>query len=276
MARRNLLPKVFRLQRGTPQASSPTTQPKPRPTTPTTAHSVSPAHAPATTTAAPKNQGLELAIKRHLEKIPDAEKEAFREASKTMDEDNLLSMAQSCDESHQQSSAFRPQAERLSKFLELLNRFMDGVAIGIQSNPEISSIVVGAVRVVINVAVNFVTFFHKLTDMICQFENYLLPLADYARVSHDIPSLQEAVATVYGDLLDFCGKAHRVFIDTNGHKRKWTSLRIFLRQQWEPFELEFGSMKANLEHHLGVLQHSAQASLLNFTRKAENSKFLSV
>ena len=193
-----------------------------------------------------------------------------------MDEGNLLSMAKSCDESHQQSSAFRPQAERLSKFLEFLNRFMDGVVIGIQSNPEISCLVVGAVRVVINIAVNFVTFFHKLTDMICQFENYLLPLADYARASHDISSLQEVVAAVYGDLLGFCAKVHRVFIDTSGHKRKWTSLRIFLRQQWEPFELEFGSMKANLDHHLDVLQHSAQASLLNFTRESENSKSLFV
>jgi hypothetical protein len=235
---------------------------------------VSPAHAPATTTSAPRNQALELAIKRHLDKIPDVEKEAFREAAKTIDEKSLLSMARSCDERHQQSSAFRPQAERLSKFLGLLNRFMEGVAIGIQSNPEISSIVVGAVRVFINVAVNFVTFFHKLTDMICQFENYLSPLADYARASHDIESLQEAVATVYGDLLEFCGKAHRVFVDAGGCNRKWTSLRIFLRQQWEPFESEFGSMKANLEHHLGVLQHSAQASLLNFAREAEKSKFL--
>ena len=191
-----------------------------------------------------------------------------------MDEKSLLSMARSCDERHQQSSAFRPQAERLSKFLGFLNRFMEGVVIGIQSNPEISSIVVGAVRVVINVAVNFVTFFHKLTDMICQFENYLSPLADYARASHDIELLQEAVVTVYGDLLEFCGKAHRIFVDARGCKRKWTSLRVFLRQQWEPFEAEFGSMKANLEDHLDVLQHSAQASLLNFTGETEKSKFL--
>jgi ankyrin repeat domain-containing protein 50 len=274
MPKYNLLPKVFRQQQCAPPASSITTQPGPRPTTPTSTHSVSPAHVPATTTAAPRNRALELAIERHLDKIPDAEREVFREAAKMMDEKSLLSMARSCDERHQQDSAFRPQAERLSKFLELLNRFMDGVAIGVQSNPEISSIVVGAVRVVINIAVNFVTFFHKLTDMICQFESYLSPLADYARASHDIESLQEAVATVYGDLLDFCGRARRVFVDASGCKRKWASLRVFLRQQWEPFELEFGSMKANLEHHLGVLQHSAQASLLNFERNALKSKFL--
>jgi hypothetical protein len=227
-----------------------------------------------TTTVAPRNTALELAIKRHLEKIPDAEKEAFREGAKTMDEKNLLSMAQSCDERHQQSSTFRPQAERLSKFLGLLNRFMDGVAIGIQSNPEISSIVVGAVRVVINLAVNFVTFFHKLTDMICHFEKYLTLLADFARGAHDINLLQEAVATVYGDLLEFCGKARRVFVDASARKRKWASLRVFLRQQWEPFELEFGSIKENLHDHIELLQLSAHASSFNFARKADKSKAL--
>jgi ankyrin repeat domain-containing protein 50 len=193
-----------------------------------------------------------------------------------MSENTLLSRAQSLDEQHRQSSSFRPQAERLSKFLEFLNRFMGGVSAAIQSNPEISSIVVGAVRIVIDIAVQFVTFFHKLTDMICHFENYLAPLAEYSRSSPDMDSLQEAVAAVYGDLLEFCGKARRVFVDDRGRKRQWASLRVFLRVQWEPFESEFGSVKASLERHLGVLQHSAQASLLNFSRETANSKFWTV
>ena len=273
MPKPDLLSTVFRRQRGTRQALSETPQPKPRPKTPTTAPSASPhLQAPATTTAAPRNRALELAIQRQLDKIPDNEKEVFRVAAKTMDENNLLAIARSRDEQHQQSSPCRPQAERIAKFLEFLNRFMGAVAIGIQSNPEISSIVVGAVRVVLDIAINFVSFFQKLTDMICEFENYLAPLADYATASHDIDSLQEAVAKVYGDLIDFCRKAHAIFVNAHGHQRKLTSFRVFLRQQWKPFESEFGSMKANLDHHLGVLQHSAQASLLNFSREADKSK----
>jgi len=223
--------------------------------------------------SAPRNLALELAIQKQLEEIPDGEKEAFGAAEKTMDETSLLSKARCLDEQHQKSSVFRPQTERLAKFLEFLNRFMRGVAIGIQSNPEISSIVVGAVRVVIDVALHFVTFFHKLTDMICQFEKYLAPLGDYAKVSHDMLSLQEAVVAVYGDLLKFCWKTHKIFVDAHGNKRKLASIRVFLREQWEPFETEFGSIKANLDRHLDVLQHAALASSLNLSRETEKSTY---
>ena len=269
MPKPNLLSTVFRLQRGTQHA-----QPKSQPKTPTTAPSASPLSQAPTT--APRNRALALAIQRQLDKIPDNEKEAFRVGAKTIDENNLLAIARSLDEQHQHSSPFRPQAERIAKFLEFFNRFMRGVAIGIQSNPEISSIVVGAVRVVLDIAINFVSFFKKLTDMICEFEDYLAPLADYATASHDIESLQEMVAMVYGDLIEFCRKAHTIFMNAHGHQRKLTSFRVFFRHQWVPFESEFGSMKAKLDHHLGVLQHSAQASLLNFTREADKSKLLIV
>jgi len=270
----NLLSKGFRRQPGTPQVSSKPTETSLPPTSPKNASSVSPVQAPATIAAAPRNLALELAIQRHLDEIPDGEKEAFRAAEKRMDENNLLSKARCLDEQHRQSSLFRPQADRLAKFLDFFNRFMGGVAIGIQSNPEISSLVVGAVRVVIDVALHFVTFFHKLTDMICQFEKYLAPLGDYAKASHNMVSLQDAVATVYGDLLKFCRKTHRIFVDAHGHKRKLTSVRIFLREQWEPFETEFGSIKANLESHLHVLQHAALASSLKMSREVERSTYL--
>ena len=269
MPKPNLLSTVFRLQRGTQHA-----QPKSQPKTPTTAPSAWPLSQAPTT--APRNRALALAIQRQLDKIPDNEKEAFRVAAKTMDENNLLAVARSLDEQHQYSSTFRPQAERIAKFLEFLNRFMRGVAIGIQSNPEISSIVVGAVGVVLDIAINFVSFFKKLTDMICEFEDYLAPLADYATASRDIESLQEMVAIVYGDLIEFCRKAYTIFMNAHGHQRKLTSFRVFFRHQWVPFESEFGSMKAKLDHHLGVLQHSAQASLLNFSREADKRKLLIV
>lgn len=226
----------------------------------------------STTTAASENRALKLAIERHLHKITDAEKEAFWEALTKIDEDNLLSRVRAYDNTHKQSSSFRPQAERLSNFLNLLNRFMRGIAIGIQAYPGISSLVVGAVRIVIDLAIDFVTFFNRLADMLCQFENYLGPLASYAEVSQDSAPVQETIANVYGDLLDFCQKARCVFVNTNGDTRKFTSLRLFLRQQWEPFEAAFASIKTDMHHHLDVLHHSVQALQLNDNQEAKQER----
>ncbi|KAJ9664592.1 hypothetical protein H2201_005104 [Coniosporium apollinis] len=216
---------------------------------------------------AKRNRALETAIERHIQQLPEAEKDAFRVAGTT--EDNLLSRVADWDEAHKRESHFRPRAPALSKFLTFLERFMGGVAIGAQSNPDISCIVVGAVRVVIDLAVQFVTFFEKLTDMLGHFEDWLAPLAEYSKASRDVDLIHETVAKVYGDLLHFCSGARRVFLGSDGNPRPRTSLRIFLRVQWEPFETSFGSIERELQHHLNVVRHSAQAIQLNDSRRAE-------
>ena len=266
-----LLPKPFRTKPATAvtqQTSSTASHLSKRPSIPSASSTPAPQIVVSATTATSSNPALELAIQRFIQKIPEAEKDAFREASKTIDEENLLSRARACDEAHKQSSLFRPQAERISKFLNFLNRFVGGVAIGIQAYPEISSLVVGAVRIVIDLAIGFTTFFSKLSGMLCQFEDYLEPLAEYAKAPEYQTLVQETVAKVYGDLLDFCRRARLVFVETNGNPRKVTSLRLFLRQQWEPFETTFERINTDIQHHLDVLLHATQASQLTFLRKS--------
>ena len=140
---------------------------------------------PTLTASLAPNLALELAIRKHLDGLPEAEKDAFREASKTITQDNLLATVHAYDGDHKRSSSFRPQAERLSKLLNLLNRFMAGVCTTIQANPDPSSIIVSAVRVVISLTVEFVTSFDRLIDMLCRFADYLGPLAEYSKVLTD-------------------------------------------------------------------------------------------
>ncbi|UPX17637.1 uncharacterized protein EKO05_0007979 [Ascochyta rabiei] len=214
---------------------------------------------------------LEKALAETLKKLPQAEKAAFAQASKTIDERTLLSRVHAHDAAHKDDSAFRPHAERLTKFLGLLDRFMGGVAIGIQASPEISALVVGSVRVVIDLALKFTMYFSKLTDMICTFEDYLGPLAEYAKAA-DITLVEKTVVNAYANVLGFGWKARRVFVDANGDQRKWTSLRAFMRQHWETFESEFATIKEDLQHHLDVLLHSVQSLHFDFSRKVEQAR----
>lgn len=148
---------------------------------------------------------------------------------------------------------------------------MGGVAIGIQASPEVSSLVVGAVRIVIDLALKFTTFFGRLTEMICTFEDYLEPLAEYAKAA-DIERIEKSVANAYANVLNFGWKARHVFVDASGNHRRWTSLRSFMRQHWETFESEFVSIKEALQHHLDVLLHSVQAQNFNDFKKSEQSR----
>ena len=111
-------------------------------------------------------------------------------------------------------------------------------------------------------------YFSKLTDMICTFEDYLGPLAEYANAA-DINLVETTVVNAYANVLGFSWKARRVFVDAKGDQRKWTSLRAFMHQHWKTFESEFATIKEELQHHLDVLLRSVQSLHFDFARKAE-------
>lgn len=251
--------------------SSTGTQQTPSPSPSPSKLSASTSNGGASAPAAIRNQAFEKAVAKYLEGVPEAEKAVFRQASKSIDEHTLLSNVRKYDAAHKMESSFRPQAERLSKFLGLLNRFMGGVAIGLQANPEVSALVVGAVRIVIDLALHFTTFFSRLTDMLCNFEDYLGPLAVYGQTA-DSEILELAVVDAYTSVLDFGWKARRVFIGANGERRRWTSFRTFMLQHWETFESEFVSIKEDMQHHLNVILHSVQALHYDDFKRTEQAR----
>jgi hypothetical protein len=218
-----------------------------------------------------RNPALEKAIALQLHRIPEVEQTAFAQAANALDERDLLSKVRTYDAEHKNNSSFRPHTERLTKVLGLLNRLMGGVAIGIQADPAISSPVIGAVRIVIDLGLQFTEFFSRLTDMVCEFEDYLRPLAEHSRAA-DVELVESAVVNVYVNILDFSWKARCVFVDVNGERRKWTSFRAFMRQHWDTFEAEFMSMKEEMQHRLHILQHTVQAAHFNDFRSSEQSR----
>jgi hypothetical protein len=240
---------------------------------PSSPFSPNPSGGAALTSPTPKNAQFEKALADISGKLPETEKVVFAQASKTIDEHSLLSGIHKYDADHSNNSSYRPHAERLSKVLGLLNTVMGGVVIGLAANPEISALLVGSFRVVVDLALKFTTYFSRLTDMICTFQDYLGPLAEYAKAA-DKTLVETMVVKAYANVIEFGWKARRVFVDANGNPKKWTSVRAFLRQQWEPFENEFASIKEDLQHHLDVMLHSVVALQFDLTRKAEKARRL--
>jgi hypothetical protein len=239
--------------------------PSPRPDSPSGVATIPVSHV---------NKTFEKAIVIAVGNLPASQVAAFTHASTNINEHTLLSDVRAYDATHKDSSSFRPHAERLSKFLGLLNQGMGGIAIGIQASPEISSLVVGAARIVIELALKYAMFFTKLADMVSTLQDLLLPLGEYAKSVADIERVGNTVANAYANILKFGWKARCVFVDDNGNQRKWASLRAFIRQHWETFESEFLSIKEDLQHNLYVLQHSATAMSFDAVRKMEISQIL--
>ncbi|KAJ6267202.1 hypothetical protein PSV08DRAFT_412143 [Bipolaris maydis] len=160
-----------------------------------------------------QNQALGKSVELQLQKLPEAGRAAFEEEIKSLDDLSLLSKIRAYDEKHKNESSFRPHAERLTKGLDLISRLMRGVAIDIQADPAISSPVIGALRVIIDIGLEFSKFFTRLTDMICEFEDYLVPLSEHSQAA-DIELVESAVVNVFTNILEFSWNARSVFVHT--------------------------------------------------------------
>jgi len=210
------------------------------------------------------NNALQKAIEKHAAKLSEHERLSCMQAFHDIPETKLLQRITSCDQDHEDGSRFRQYADKLGSLFGTLDKFLKIVSPTVSANPE-TTVAVGAIRAVLDIGLSFLGFFGKLTSMICRLGDYLAPLAEYAKIPQDQMTLVDSLSAVYGDFLLFCQKAHAVFVDERGRRRKMTAFRVFWRVQWMPFEAEFGSIEDDLRHHLRVLQHSSSAATLSKT-----------
>ncbi|KAH0237778.1 4-hydroxyphenylpyruvate dioxygenase, partial [Aureobasidium melanogenum] len=197
--------------------------------------------------------------KKHLDKLSIVERQAFLQANATITPDSLLGKIRTLDKQHALTSSYRPHAERIARFLSLLDRLLGGVAIAIQANPDISSIAVGGIKLITDIAVGFTKYFGKLTDMFNRLSETIVPLERYAECI-ELLNVENALIDVYGDILDFCKASSALFLDQNGRSKVPTTLRVFLHSQWVPFEAEFGDIAGRMGHHCNESISSYQPS----------------
>jgi hypothetical protein len=217
---------------------------------------------PATTYNSSANPAFLAAIQKHIDKLPQKERQAFRHANTAILPDVLLNRIRSLDTQHASTSSFRPHAEKIAKFLSLLDRLLGGISIAIQANPDISSIAVGGVKLIVDIAIGFTNFFGKLVDMFGRISDIIAPLERYAE-RYELSIVRDALVNVYGDVLDFYRASTALFLDGDGRSKAHATFDMFLHSQWKPFEAEFGEIDSRMDHHRRVLLEAAQAESLS-------------
>ena len=81
--------------------------------------------------------------------------------------------------------------------------------------------------VVLQLEMQFPSYFEKIVEQFEELNSVLRPLNEYAdRLYREHPSVQDVLAAIYGDILDFCRTAEYVFVDGNGRKK--SGLRTLL------------------------------------------------
>lgn len=204
------------------------------------------------------NAAFDAAVEEFKQRLTDEERDAFCKANTGISAEQLFEQVAKLDAMDKKTKP-RKAMEDVSRFLRLLNQLVGGVSIGIQASPEISSLVIGGAKLIIDMAMNFVGFFQKLTSMINDLSGHLGHLEEFSR-HKDNQLIMESAKHVYGGLLEFYHYAYRVFRDKKGKTRSHLHLRSGIQAQWRPFEEDFGRIKSEIEEHLRKLQLSANIS----------------
>ena len=103
-----------------------------------------------------RNAAFADALQQHLFKLSPVESAAFRTSHQSLTPEVILSKVKAYDQAHNRGSASRKCSEKVDKSLRILNQFLASIAIAIQSNPDISSLIVGGLKLIVDVIVSLV------------------------------------------------------------------------------------------------------------------------
>lgn len=104
-----------------------------------------------------RNYAFTDALQQHLAKLSPAENAAFHSSHQKLTAESILVKVRDYDREYNSSSGSRQCAEKVEKSLRILNQFLRSIAIAVQSNPEVSSLIVGGVKFILDVIIKSAT-----------------------------------------------------------------------------------------------------------------------
>lgn len=94
------------------------------------------------------------ALQQHLLKLSPVEKAAFRAGYQSLTPESIFLKVKAYDQAHNRDSTSRKCAEKVEKSLMILSQFLASIDVAIQSNPDVSSLIVGGLRFIVDVIIS--------------------------------------------------------------------------------------------------------------------------
>lgn len=95
-----------------------------------------------------------MALENYIKDLSPKDKQAFKDGN-AISINALMDQIRGFDETHSKTSRSRRCAEKVEGFLGILKGFLGGLAPFLQQTPEISSLVIGGVNLIVDVRLNF-------------------------------------------------------------------------------------------------------------------------
>ena len=132
-----------------------------------------------------------------------------------------------------------------------------------QADPYPSSLVIGGILGLLQISDNYDNFQLLISKWLSKLSAKASVLIEFDLCIYQYDEeIQDALVLVYGDILDFCQKALKLYVDEEGKRR--SGFRLLGKSLIERFSDSFGQITDNFDAHLE--QYRTRASLCDSRR----------
>ncbi|PMD42872.1 hypothetical protein L207DRAFT_581518 [Hyaloscypha variabilis F] len=197
---------------------------------------------------------------KFLQTLPDRERSLFSKCASAKD---LLAEARNWKTIKKNKFQGLYLMENIKRFSDCLQPYFDAVGIIFSSNSEYAAIAWGAIRLALQLANNFSTFFEKLTTTLRRLSEQLPGYDDVLKILKNSPSsrLKASMQKVYLDLFHFLTSVIGIFTKKDGTSK--SSAAIMIKLLWKPFDAFFETTLEELRFHADLVRDEIIIEQLN-------------
>lgn len=157
---------------------------------------------------------------------------------------------------HQEQSHVSKINRVLRPFCKTLGLYMPVAAAASQADPYPSSLVIGGLVGLLQISENFDSFEQQILVWLSKLSAKvdLLEEFDVCIYQYD-QKIQDLLVLIYGDILDFCQKALRLYVREDGERRRKGA--VVLKSLIGRFEDSFGDIVTRFEMHMELYKERA-------------------
>lgn len=192
----------------------------------------------------------------HVEKLSEEERNRFLKYSATDVKHYVAALEQAVKQQSQKSRAVKV-AQLIKPVFETMNMYAPIARTMVQVDPSPSALVLGGITCVMSISSRFLDYQENMARMLSEMLQKLDVLPHYSTFVYQSNTLvQKALLNIYGDILQFCLEASKLFLNDDGKPR--SSLKAFLTSLWQPFESKFGEIGDKFDRDLKAFEDRAK------------------
>ncbi|KAH8790716.1 ankyrin repeat-containing domain protein [Hyaloscypha finlandica] len=179
--------------------------------------------------------------------------------------EDVLAEVRKAEEEHRDRSKSRKYVKGIEPFVRGAEQYGKAVDVFIHINtkPEILALILGAAKLVLQLAGDFIDFFERIVDMFRRLGKSLGRFEIYARLYPTSERLKSALVEAYGKFLGICLLCKGVFKEKSAKRMKWlpgTSSAIALKSLWKPVKSKLEATLEELDELLEGVEKEADVA----------------